>query len=686
VKSMTKFCVLLLGLMYVIFSTGASAAPGWSAVTTTNDPFADFQELKIASNTSGLKIAIALANITYNQALGTGTHDVAVSLLVPGTASWTAPIVLAHRDWLKDGTRIVDVTLADNGAAMVFWWEETWITGGWAIKYATLAPGATQWTTPATFPFHGAPYNLYYYAETWEIIRTVSSLQAKSDQFGNVTAAWKTNVASNGLLTGYVFQTATKMLGQPWGAAVTLGQSESGYSDLTGFALNKSGGAVISWFERTTLVTTYGVGLIRAAMKAPGGQWQPTKTISPTSSCFGAVYYNNATIDQSGRAAVSLGCMMPTGPSKFYLARQDTPGVWNPATTIAGNADSVQLHIGADDRGRITFAWADGLGIEIRFLDENGQLIKAERIGKGKSTAYRVYPQKLSVSSDGSIVTLSYEESTFLYRTSKGIDTYSYEPLSLIYATATTPVQAFRGATPEHLPSLSALSGGTAIAEDVYRASPNSHKYAIFSLGGASPSALPALKSTLSVSKTGLGTITSASAGINCGTVCAAPFSTTSIVTLTATPAVGYTFAGWSGACVRTAACSVAMATAKSVVATFKTTAASLPTVTLVATDPTATEAGPTTGTFTVTRKGSTATPLAVNLTYGGTATPGVDRLLMPLKVVIPAGATSATITVTPIDDVFVEPNETAIATLSASAAYSLGTVTAVTVTIISND
>jgi len=52
---------------------------------------------------------------------------------------------------------------------------------------------------------------------------------------------------------------------------------------------------------------------------------------------------------------------------------------------------------------------------------------------------------------------------------------------------------------------------------------------------------------------------------------------------------------------------------------------ASLPTVTITANDATATEAGPTTGQFTVTRTGSTTSALAVYFAVSGTATSGSD-------------------------------------------------------------
>jgi List-Bact-rpt repeat protein len=53
----------------------------------------------------------------------------------------------------------------------------------------------------------------------------------------------------------------------------------------------------------------------------------------------------------------------------------------------------------------------------------------------------------------------------------------------------------------------------------------------------------------LSVTKsgTGTGTVTSSPAGINCGSTCSATFNSGAVVTLTATPAVGSTFASWSG-------------------------------------------------------------------------------------------------------------------------------------------
>ena len=76
---------------------------------------------------------------------------------------------------------------------------------------------------------------------------------------------------------------------------------------------------------------------------------------------------------------------------------------------------------------------------------------------------------------------------------------------------------------------------------------------------------------TLSVNKTGTGsgTVTSVPAGIDCGADCGEPYATGTVVTLTATPAVGSTFTGWSGDCTGTGTCVVTMNAAKSVTASF---------------------------------------------------------------------------------------------------------------------
>lgn len=67
----------------------------------------------------------------------------------------------------------------------------------------------------------------------------------------------------------------------------------------------------------------------------------------------------------------------------------------------------------------------------------------------------------------------------------------------------------------------------------------------------------------------GTGTVTSAPAGISCGTDCAESYAQNTAVTLTAAAGSGSLFSGWSGACTGTGSCSVTMSAARNVTATF---------------------------------------------------------------------------------------------------------------------
>jgi len=110
-----------------------------------------------------------------------------------------------------------------------------------------------------------------------------------------------------------------------------------------------------------------------------------------------------------------------------------------------------------------------------------------------------------------------------------------------------------------------------------------------------------------------------------------------------------------------------------------------LPTVTVTASDANAAEPG-TTGTFTISRTGSTAAALPVNYALNGTADNGTDYETLSGSVTISSGSSSTSITLTPIDDSSVEGNETAILTLTANPAYSVGSPGSATVTLADND
>lgn len=76
-------------------------------------------------------------------------------------------------------------------------------------------------------------------------------------------------------------------------------------------------------------------------------------------------------------------------------------------------------------------------------------------------------------------------------------------------------------------------------------------------------------KYALTVTRSGSGTVSSTPTGITCGTDCSESYSAGTTVSLGATPATGYSFSSWSGACTGTGSCNLTMTAAKSVTATF---------------------------------------------------------------------------------------------------------------------
>ena len=86
-----------------------------------------------------------------------------------------------------------------------------------------------------------------------------------------------------------------------------------------------------------------------------------------------------------------------------------------------------------------------------------------------------------------------------------------------------------------------------------------------------SPAATPATNYTLTVhlAGTSTGTVTSSPAGISCPGTCTAFFASGTVVKLTAVPAKGAYFAGWSGACKGTSACTLTMNANLTTTATF---------------------------------------------------------------------------------------------------------------------
>lgn len=106
------------------------------------------------------------------------------------------------------------------------------------------------------------------------------------------------------------------------------------------------------------------------------------------------------------------------------------------------------------------------------------------------------------------------------------------------------------------------------------------------------------------------------------------------------------------------------------------------PLISVAATQPQASENGPSAGRISVTRRGSLADELIVNLTVTGSAQNGTDYQLVPATVTIPAGVSAVEVPIVPYADGMTEPVEVVQVAVAAGTGYRIGTASQAAVTI----
>ena len=126
---------------------------------------------------------------------------------------------------------------------------------------------------------------------------------------------------------------------------------------------------------------------------------------------------------------------------------------------------------------------------------------------------------------------------------------------------------------------------------------------------------------TITTSGTGSGTVSPSPAGTSCGSGCLS-FAAGTVVSLTASPNSGSTFAGWSGACSGTGSCTVSMNSNQAVTAAFNLTVTVNPTLTITTSG---TGSGTVSSSPTGTSCGSGCLSFAAGTTVTLTATPNTS-------------------------------------------------------------
>lgn len=233
----------------------------------------------------------------------------------------------------------------------------------------------------------------------------------------------------------------------------------------------------------------------------------------------------------------------------------------------------------------------------------------------------------------------------------------------------------------EALPSAMVFFGAPVAATDCATASDHLPVVADVVVPTRAPSAF-----TLTVSRTGGGTgsVQSQPAGIDCGTDCAQDYPAGQSVTLSAAAASGSAFSAWGGACagVTVNVCTVTMNAAQSVTAEF---VPSLPVAEFSVSAVSVLE-GAASVTLTVRRSSGVGVSSVSFTTRNGTATAGSDYTARSGSVSFAAGTTTATVSVSLLNDSLWEPPETFFVDLTGVSGAALGTNRTATVTITDDD
>ena len=359
---------------------------------------------------------------------------------------------------------------------------------------------------------------------------------------GTVTAVWSRSNGSNSII-----QTATRPPGGSFGTPVDL--SEVGQNAFNPQITTAPDGTATAVWQRSNGSNT----IVQAATRPPGSSFGSPVDLSEVGQNAG-----NSQITTAPDGTATAVWSRFNGSNSIIQAATRPPGssFGTPVdlSEVGQNAFNPQITTAPD--GTATAVW--------RRSDGSNFIIQAATRPPGSSFGTPVDLSEVGQNAGNSQITTAPDgTATAVWFRSNGSNT--------IVQAATRPPGGSFG-TPVDLSEVGQNAGNSQIttapdgtATAVWNRF-NGSNFIIQAMSTAQPSFLLETAKT----GTGSGTVSSAPAGIDCGTNCAEIYPSFTKVTLTATPNPGSTFTGWSGAgCSGTGTCEVTMLEATTVTAEF---------------------------------------------------------------------------------------------------------------------
>jgi hypothetical protein len=455
-----------------------------------------------------------------------GLHLVAQAAERPVGGVWSAPVDLSGASGNAESPTIAVDPAGDAVAA----WKLR-LAGSEAIETA-YKPAGGVWGAPEAVEFGAA---------------VVETPALAIDEAGDAILVWRQGVGGN-----QVILATSRPAGGSWASPSAISSSAL---DAEGpdVAMSPDGTAVVAWQSsngaasvvETNTLPLSGSWTGEEGISLPATVTEPPHIVADASGDFFAIW------SRSGTGLVAEVAVRPAGGGWQAPEQLSTPAL---------EAHAPQLAV--DSAGDAVAAWW-------RFDGSVGSVEGASRVAGGPWTApVRLSPvgaeaeapqAAMSPAGVAQVVWSGWHEATHNYqlRATRLQLNAAWQPSVLVS----------RELEEAYGPHVAVDQSGHAII--VWNGE--------VAAGAEIMSSFRDETSPLAVSTTGngSGTVSSGPAGINCGAICTARFAEGSAVTLTAAPAAGSRFAGWSGACAGTGSCSVQIGEIQSsVVAEFVSTAA----------------------------------------------------------------------------------------------------------------
>lgn len=504
----------MLCALFAFGAASADAAP-WGAPEEVSPVVGNSTTTQVGIDGAGDATAIWTTDEGPNQQVMTARR--------PAGSGWEAPELIDGTIGTIEGP----LALAENeaGAVVAAWTERL---GGSAAVFASVRPAGGYWGPIEAFATGG---------------ESAEAPAVAIDPAGDVAIAWRQQIGGTAVIEGSSLPAGSFV----WAAPTPL-SSVAEDSEAVSITISAAGTATAVWFSSDGSLTW-----ISAASLQVGGTWtlegeisQPAPATEPPQVEVDAAGEFFAIWSRAGAGRVT------------EVARRAPGGTWGHSVPISSNgpiATSPRIAVGP--AGNAVAVWCSIEGSE--------EAIEASRLAVG-STSWGA-PQRVSdLGAEVEAPSVAIGPAGIAEVAWSGWNgaTHNYES----HAAHLGPRGIWRAAV-----AISRL-GEEALRPHV-RISRGGHAIIVWQ-GYVEVSVVIRSVTTeetapLAVTKSGdgSGTVTSEPAGILCGATCTARFLEGETVTLSAAPAAGSRFAGWSGACSGTGPCEVEIDETQSVGAEF---------------------------------------------------------------------------------------------------------------------